>query len=495
MATYARSILSAGLALFSSRWVLQALGASDYGLFSVVGAIIVFITFLNGNMAASAARHLAFAIGRGESDEANKWFNTALGIHLLLPTVLVLIGLPIGEYCIREVFTIPAERIGVCIWVFRISLIVAFVNMLATPYMAMFNAKQHFSEAAVWGVFLSVYNFLLAYTLTKLSGDLLLGYAGFGMLGQILFLGIQIARARILFPECRCRLAYWFNRKRFAELFTFAAWSLFGTLGFILRTQGSSILINLFFGTKMNAAFGIGSTVSNQASTFSTALRGALAPEITASEGRGERDRVINLAMRACKFSVLLIMLFAIPLLVEMKYVLVLWLREPPPYTTVFCCLMLSELLIDALTIGHMLAVNASGKIAAYQTVLGTMNALALPLAWIFLKLGNPPAYVGVAALIATSLIMIGRLLFARHQIGMTTWRWAREVFLPCVVAGLGSAGAAAIWQLWMPASLLRLFVSSGASFCAIGLLGWFLVLSPQERAFLLQKIARRLSF
>jgi hypothetical protein len=188
-------------------------------------------------------------------------------------------------------------------------------------------------------------------------------------------------------------------------------------------------------------------------------------------------------------------MLFAIPLLVEMDYVLKLWLRSPPPYTTVFCCLMLSELLIDALTIGHMLAVNASGKIAAYQTVLGAMNALALPLSWIFLKLGNPPAYVGVAALITTSLVLIGRVLFARHQIGMPAWRWLREVFLPCVAAGLGSAGAAAIWQLWMPASLMRLLVAFVASCCMIGLLGWRLALRPQERIFLVLKAAGQFPF
>lgn len=132
LAAYARSVLAAGLALFSGRWVLEALGASDFGLFSVVGAIIVFITFLNGVMSASASRHLAIAIGRGELEEANKWFNTALGIHLLLPTVLIVIGLPAGEYCIRNIFTIPPDRIGACIWVFRMSLVVAFVNMSAS---------------------------------------------------------------------------------------------------------------------------------------------------------------------------------------------------------------------------------------------------------------------------------------------------------------------------------------------------------------------------
>lgn len=494
LATYGRSVLSAALALFSGRWVLAALGASDFGLFSVVGAIIVFITFLNGVMAGSASRHLAFAIGRGETEEANKWFNTALVIHLLLPTVLILIGLPAGEYCIHKVFAIPPDRIDACIWVFRMSLVVAFVNMSAIPYVSMFNAKQHLSEIAGWGMLLSVYNFVLAYALTKLTGDLLLVYAGFGMLGQLLFLGIQIVRARILFPESRCHLKYWFDRKRFVELFSFASWSLFGSLGFVVRSQGSSILINLFFGTKVNAAFGIGSTVSTQASTFSTALRSAMAPEITSSEGRGDRARVINLALLACKSSALLIMLFAIPLLVEMEYVLNLWLRQPPPYTTIFCCLMLGELLIDSLTIGHMLAINASGRIAAYNVILGVVHALAVPAAWVFLKTGHPPGYVGIAALMTSGSLMIGRVLFARNLINMSARRWFQEVFLPSVAIGIGSASAAAVSQLWMSPSFLRLSIASGASFCTIGVLGWWLVLRPQERSLLINRIAGKVS-
>lgn len=492
MATYARSILSAGLALFSGRWVLAALGASDFGLFSVVGAIIVFITFLNGVMSASASRHLAFAIGRGETEEANKWFNTALGIHLLLPTVLILIGLPVGEYCIRNVFTIPPDRIGACIWVFRMSLVVAFVNMSAIPYVAMFNAKQHLFEVAAWGMLLSAYNFILAYALTKLSGDLLLVYAGFGMFGQILFLGIQVARARLLFSECRCRLAHWFDRCRFTELFSFASWNLVGTLGVLLRTQGSSILINLFFGTKVNAAFGIGSTVSIQASTFSTALCGALAPEITASEGRGERKRVVNLALRACKFSALLIMLFAIPLLMEMDYVLKLWLRSPPPHTAVFCCLMIGALMVESLTIGHSLAINASGKIAGYSLVMGCVHAFTLPLAWIFLKLGYPPGSVGVASLIANVILTIGRLFFARYLINMPIWRWVAEVFSPCMVIAAITFMALAIFRAWVPPSFSRLLLSSGTAFVVLIVLSWTIGLQGQEKTYLIERLTRR---
>ena len=121
--TYLRSILGVGFALFSSRWILQALGATDFGLFQVVGSLIVVLTFFNSVMASSAARHFAFAIGKGDTEDVNRWFNTSLNIHLILPAILIVIGWPIAEYAIRNWLTIPPERVESCVIVFRISLI------------------------------------------------------------------------------------------------------------------------------------------------------------------------------------------------------------------------------------------------------------------------------------------------------------------------------------------------------------------------------------
>jgi Na+-driven multidrug efflux pump len=148
-ATYTRSVLAVALALFSSRWVLNALGQTDFGIFSVVGSLIIFIVFLNSVMAASAGRHYAFAIGQGNNTEVNRWFNAAFSVHLCLAVFLTLIGWPIGEYLISHVLNIPADRVQTSLGVFRVSLISAFVSMISIPFVAMFTAKQRIAELAV----------------------------------------------------------------------------------------------------------------------------------------------------------------------------------------------------------------------------------------------------------------------------------------------------------------------------------------------------------
>ncbi len=494
VSTYGRSVLQVALAIFSSRWILGALGATDFGLFSLVGSLIVFITFLNGVMSISATRHLAFCIGRGDTVEANKWFNTSLSIHLILPAVLILVGWPVGEYCVRHVFTIPPDRVESCVWVLRMSLAVAFVNMSSVPYTALFYARQRMSEVALWGMLLAVYNFVTAYWLTKLSGDLLVVYAVFGVVGNILFFGVQMIRARILFEESRFNYHHWFDRKRFAELLSFASWTLFPTVGYMLREQGVSILINLYFGPKVNAAYGIGSTVSRHSSALSLALQNALAPEITASEGRGDRKRVQYLAFLACKTGGLLVMLFAIPLVVEMRYIIVLWLKNPPEYTLFFCTLMLCMLILDSLTLGHAMAVYASGRIAALSVIEGLAHGLTLILTWSFFASGGSPRYIGFSVLITIAGLMLARVAVARRLLNMPAKCWLQEVFFPCLITGVVSTGIAWSVSFLMDSSFARfagVFVVSSIAICC---LGWLIVLQKGERSFLREKANKYVS-
>jgi O-antigen/teichoic acid export membrane protein len=484
IATYSRSVLSAALGLFSMRWVLGALGQSDFGLFSVVGSIITFIVFLNGVMAGSAARHFAYSIGEGDMEKVNQWFNAAFSIHLILPLILILIGWPIGEYCITNVLTIPPDRIATSLWVFRISLISAFFSMVTIPFSAMFTAKQHITTLAVWGTLQSILSFSFAFLLTRISGDRLLIYAiGTVAITVCMQAGLSV-QAIIVFRECRIRSAQWFDAERFKKILSFAVWNFIGSFGAILRNQGSSLLLNIFFGPRVNAAFGIANSVTTQAMTLSSAMTGAFSPEITASEGRGERNHMLEIALRMCKFSTLLVMLFAIPLIAEVDYVLKLWLHDVPPYAGTLCQLMLIMFLIDQLTVGYMSAVNAKGKIAAYQATLGSILVLTLPLAWLFLKIGFPPTGVGFAFVINIFFVSLGRVFWGRYLLGMPVQKWLTQVVLPCAIVGVVSTVAAVV-PLWcFSSSFTRFFLVTAASAMATILAGWFIALNAGERLF-----------
>lgn len=489
LSSYGRSVISAGLALFSSRWVLNTLGQSDYGLYNVVGSLIAFIVFINGVLSNSASRHFAFAIGKGSIEEVGKWFNASLGIHLLIATCLVVIGWPLGEYFLKHHLTIPHGRLETCVWVFRISLLSAFLGMVSVPFVAMFTAKQYISELALWALAQSAMAFVLAYSLRFVAGDHLLAYS-IGMVAIIAAMQVaRILRGIIVFEECRPKPRTWFSRHHVSELFGFAIWNTIGSVGAILRDQGSNLLLNIHFGPSVNAAFGIANQVSGQSTVLSSAMIGAFSPEITSSEGRGDRARMLSLSQKASKYGTILVLLFSIPLMLEMEYVLELWLKHPPAYATGFCRWMLAAFMIDRLSVGAGLAVNAHGKIAAYQSTVGLTVVAAFPLAWLFVVLGSPPTGVGAAFALTACIITLGRQLWASRLFNTPLAGWNREVLLPTLaVASIGALAGVVPLALLSP-SFLRLILSATLSTVAMGSITWKLILSGAEREILLARL------
>ena len=492
--TYCHSVFAMVLGLFSVRWVLQALGAVDYGLMGVIGAVIVFITFLNGVFSSSCVRFFAYSIGREIPDEVNHWFNTALSVHAILPVVLIAIGYPAGVWAIHHFFNIPADRINTALWVFRFSLISAFTGMLFTPYMGMFSAKQRIYERSIWGILQAICMFVLAYVLTLYKGDCWLLYSG-GTVSIMVVLGIcQILRARYLFPECRIHLSKWRDGRKLKELISFSGWHLFGNIGIVIRGQGIAILLNKYFDpvrfSGVNAAYGIGNQVAAQTQALAGAMVSAFAPEITSSEGRGNRAQMLIHANRVSKIGTLLSLLFVIPLLLEMEYVLTLWLKKPPEFARIFCVLILVQFTIERLSVGAMLAVNAVGKIARYQASIGGLIFLTLPIAWLFLALGLNAASVGWALIFTTVMISIGRVVWAEYLVGLSLLKWGKEVLIPCVVVSVVGLGTGkCIQAFFVDASFCRVMAVGFGTLVSAVLLGWIIVLDETERHFFLRHL------
>lgn len=491
--TYGRLVFSAGFSLVGSRWVLSSLGHTDYGIYSLVGTLIVFVTALNSLMASSAARHLAYASGESNGDSVNQWFNAAFGIHVVLAAALVLIGWPIGEYLVLNVLSLPFERLSAGLFVFRLSLVSSFVSMMSVPFIAMFTARQQFGELALWGVLQSAMSFCVAGAMLFAGGDLLLKYSlGVVVVGVCVNLA-QMYRAHARFPECRFNVNMMFNKKKFSELFRFASWNLFGWVGVLLRDHGSAVLINLYFGPTANAAYAVAMQVSNQASQFSSALISAFSPAIYAKEGAGDRAEVLMLAEKASIYGTLLALLVAVPILATMNDLLYLWLGNVPDGTAYFCYCILLTFIIDRASSGYMLAVQATGRIAAYQATVGLSLICTLPIAWGLVHYGNPPWTVGLAAVFTMSITSIGRALWGRHMFCIPISRWLKKVVLPCSVIGLAGFTVADFVSNFSSVGFVSIVASSFAAVLVQLAAAYFFILSNEDRSRVAHMILRKI--
>ena len=498
LASYLNSLLALVAVLFSARWVLQALGEVDFGLYGVVGSLVLLLTFLNNGLQMGVARFFAFSIGKGENldvlhaqREMKYWFSTAFSIHLLLPFILVVVGWPLGEYAIQNWLAMPAERVDACLVVFRISLVTVFVSVFSVPFISLYKAHQLITELALFGLLRSLLVVFSAWLLLYTSGDSLVNYAIYMMAINIGIPCFQVVRAFKRFPSCRVERSYMFSRRHFSELFGFVGWKMFGLSCVAFRMQGAPILVNLFFGPQVNAAYSIADRVSVQSSTLAKAMMGAFQPAITSMEGRGDREMMLQACLRVCKFGSVLVLIFAIPLILEMENVLTLWLGTPPNYAAILCQWMLVTLIIGRFTAGHMLAINACGKIKYYEIVQGLTLLSALPLGYYLFLLGFGPASVGFSLCVTTFVYSLSRLVFCKVFLGLRIGVWFKSIFLPLIVAVVLSFAFGA-WARWyFEAGIIRLLITSIMAAVSLIFFSWCLVLDAEEKRWVRDSISK----
>ena len=490
IATYGRSLYALVIGLFCGRWTLMALGEVDYGLMGVVGGLTVFITYLNGILSGAIGRFFAIAVGSQQEDKtlglenSRMWFTTAVVIQTLMPTVLLILCYPAGEWAVRNFLTIPLDRVQACLWVWRFVCVSCYLGMVTLPWSAMYTAHQYIAELTLYSFATTTLNAMFLYYMVTHPSVWLAKFAFWQCLLAILPNLIIAIRAHFIFQECRIvrrHLACWRNLKAMAS---YSLWNAWGSLGAVLRGQGIAILINKYFGPKANAGVAVGSGLSGQCNTLSGSMIGAFSPAIYNAWGAKDYERARKLAFQTCKLGTLLILIFALPLSLEVTEVLHLWLRNPPQYAAGICLFVIVMTVVDKMAVGHMICVNANGKIAAYQAFLGSSLVATLPIAWILIESGVGVYSVGWAMVTTMTICALGRVWFARRLVGMSAWYWLKRVCMPlilliaiCLVVGL-------VPRLFLPQSFLRVCTTTALVEIVLIPFSWFLILDASEQMF-----------
>lgn len=502
LATYGRSLMALALGLFSARWVLAALGKEDLGLYGVVGSIIFCITFLSGMLSGPVARFYAYAVGEARKmseeegrDHVSQWFNAAFSIYFIMPLVLVGIGYPVGMYAIHHWLVIPAARVASCEWVLRFSLVAAFVGMSSIPFTAMYQAYQLITELSFWGVASTLLTFSAALMLLHVEGDRLMVYSAMMSAIPVAVNAILVFRARRHFPVCRIQWRYFWNGAKLRRLLSYSFWEFFACLGDMVRSQGTAFLINRNFGPAMNASYTVANQVSGHTTSLSAALLGALQPAVATAVGAADMEHARALAFRCSKFGALLILIFCVPLIVEIDEVLRLWLVHPPEGAAVVCRCILVALVCHKLGWGQHLAVCATGRIRGMQSTLGFISMATLGIIWMFIQAGWGMLGVGLSFIISYSLLTIVRAYFGWRLLGMSIRFWMFRILLPVIALATSAFALGFLVTYLLPQSFLRVCLTSMVTISVTGLCAWFFCCDDAERAYIrggVRKIQRK---
>ena len=431
---YIRMILILLVTLYTSRIVLDILGVDDYGIYNIVGGVITMFAFLNSSMASSTQRYLTYELGRGDPVRLRKVFSAAMHIHIAIGLIVVLLAETAGLWLLNEKLVISPERMGAARWVYQFSVLTFFVNVIQVPFNAVIIAREKMDIFAYVSIVEAVAKLSLVYLLTVIPYDKLILY---GFLTLLLQIGIRTfyqVWCRRRYPECRTFHVK--DRSLYKEMSGFAGWNIFGSLAWVMKDQGVNILLNLFFGTAVNAARGVAFQVSNSVNGFVSNFQTAFNPQITKNYARGEIREMERLALRGLKFSFILLYFFALPLLLNVDFVLDIWLKEVPEHAASFIVLIMLDTLVCCLFGSPLMtSLAATGRIRNYQIVVSMVIMLALPVSYILLKTGTATCpetvyYVTIAFSVNAGA---ARFIFAKVQIGFSVRRYFRDVI--CRVA------------------------------------------------------------
>lgn len=499
VATYARSLYALVIGIFTSRWLLMSLGEEDYGLFGVVGGLIGFVSFLNVFLSGSIGRFYALAVGQSmvpghENDgleECRRWFSLAVAIHAVAPALLVLAGYPLGVWAVENFLNIPPDKIAVCVWIFRFTCFSCVINMVSVPFSAMYTAKQEIAELTIYGFVQTTATFAFIAWMVMHPGEWLFKYALASFIIANVPQLIIMARAAFCYQECRFRWRYCRDVHGLLQLISFSGFQSISTFGIMLSGQGVAIVVNKYFGAAINASMAIANSVKNHANSLSGSLVQAFMPAITNECGKGDLEKMRRYAFQACKYGMILVLVFIVPLAMEIEYIINLWLKNPPPFVPFFCLCVLYTMLVDKSVCGHHAAIMAMGRIAGYQICNGIALGLIFPMAWAFTACGLGAWGIGLSFVVDGTIYSLSRLYFARKNSKMSVRFWLIKVMLPVMMTSVVAAGAAVLPRLWMEPAFLRLCLTTSVFEVVFLSVTVFWVLDHEERYSLLTMIRK----
>ena len=501
VATYGRSLYALVIGLFAARWVLTALGKVDYGLVGLVGGLAGFVSFLNGLLASAVGRFYAYNVGASKKiqsnseglEECRRWFNTALSIHSVLPVVLVAVGYPLGVWAVEHFLSIPADRIHSCVWVWRFTCVTCFVGMVNVPFQAMYTAKQEIAELTIYSFATTTLNACFLYYMVSHPGFWLTRYSAWTS-----FIGVAPAliiafRAISKYPECRIVRSYlWsFDRIRQLSIFAFAKfWSDFSSM---FSGQGQSILVNEYKGASYNAAMTVGNQVAGHALTLSAAIDGAFWPAITNKTGEGDDEGVKKLCFMSMRLSAFLVLVFAIPLSLEVNEVLRLWLVAPPDFSAEICVVVLVRAVFERMTGAYATAIYGYGRsVVKYAWSVGWAGISTVLVSWLCFCIGLGMWSIVIGLVCSKIITVCVRLYLGHKTIGFSLGDWVCTVFAPLALVSVCSIVAGLVPHCIMPNSFLRIVITTLSCELVMLPMMWFVVLRRAEKEYLISKIGKR---
>lgn len=479
---YAKMAITVFISLYSTRLILNALGASDYGVFNVVGGAIAMLGFLNASMAGATQRFMSYNEGKGDKNKQKKIFNTSVILHLLLAIFVAIILLILEPLFFNHLLNIEPSKVYAAKWIYYFTIFSTGFTIMTVPYDAVLNAHENMLYYSIVGIIQSLFLLLVAITVVKMDSNKLIWYGGFTALSCILVLLIERTYCKFKYEECKFKPYKYFDISSLKEMASFAGWNLLGSSSSVIWAYGTNLIINNFFGTIVNAASGVCNQINGQLQAFSTNMLKAVNPVIVKSEGMGDRERMFRASFSACKLSVMMYAFFAIPFVVDASYILQLWLKNVPQYTLIFCQLTVIQVLVEEFSSPLSTAINAVGKIKQYNIINSIILYFEVLIIFLLFRVTGEPSLFKVVCIIGAIVQLIFKIWYCKAYNKMSVSSFVKDVVFRCSLVIITTLVIVETLKYSMLPSITRLALLVVTSVITFIALFYFIALTKDEQ-------------
>lgn len=483
---YVRMLFILIVSLYTSRVVLRTLGVVDFGVNNVVAGFVSMFAFLNSTLTNSIQRFYNFELGKNGVCGMQKVYQTSILIQVILAVITVLAVETIGVWYLETKMVIPADRIVAARWVFQCAVAGLVFVIMGIPYSSAIMAHEKMDYYAIVGILDAVLKLALVFALPHIPYDKLIMYGCLTLSVNILNFLLYFVYSKLKFKELKFKLVYY--KDLFKAMLGFSGWNVVGTFANMLKGQGVNMILNIFFGPVVNAARGIAYQMMNALQGFTANIVVAFRPQLVQSYALGNYQRVKNIFFSESKISYVLMTALVVPVIIEMPYLLDIWLGKDavPDYTVPFANLVLLNMLISTLNTPCTQIVHATGKVKTYQIAYSVLITSILPISWVVLKLGGNPTSVFVVSLVVTIFNQCVSLFIVRKVFDYSIKEYVKVVIIPCAIISVLLPIAPFMITKFMETSFIRLAVVCVLDIMLAIVISYAFVLNSSEKEMVL---------
>lgn len=487
---YLRTAVNIIIGLYTSRVILDTLGVTDYGIYSVVAGVVALSSFFTSSMSSATTRQITYALGKNDRAQLLRIFSCCNAIHYGIALIVLLLSETIGLWFLNTCMVFPIERMVAVNLVYQFSVFTALLTVIITPFNASIIAHEDFRFSAYAGITQTVANLVAVFVLLLLPKkvDYLIVYTFFCMAIQAAY---NLWVYSFAHRKYKFSAGFGIGKKAdYKKILSFSGWTIFGSCANVGYQQGVNILFNILLNLSVNAAMGIANQINGKINILVMNFQQAFNPQLTKSYAVGDLTGVHNLIFKSAKFSFIVLFVFAMPLMLNIDFVLSAWLGEYPKYTDSLSCLILIGSLIEALSGPLWITLYATGRIKFYQMGISFILLLSLPLTYLLLRLDYDANSAIVVRIVLFLAGLIFRLILLRKYIGLSLRKFVSTVILPVVTVVIVS----------LPMILIRIennvffqLCLIAGEFLVICILSFFVALKRSERSFIISAIKRQI--